>query len=776
MSSTTVTIKTQFGGDIRRFTFDEAKIAVGSSLFGVIHSTISSAYHLAGRSFTITYIDEEGDACCVGGDEETREAIRFAGDHSRVLKLNVVLSEKDTAAPVTPRVAPAVAAAVPVLSIEPSTPKFAVPLSTPSSVSSLEVKKQEIIRPKVTFVSDVTIKDGSIQVAGSTIVKEWTIKLIGTAGQRVYLYRASDIVDGNTTVIGNGKAAAATLSTGGSASETTCISIPIIVPTISGHHKLEYQLLNEDGKVVDGDYKLCCDIIVKPEISASFVADITVPDGSDIQANSTILKKWSIRNDGTLQWPIGSLLMHNDGSVIPSELFTNECKGVTVPSAKPNEIVEIGVHFTAPSTSGRHHGEWHLVQPDGVTKFGNDYALWTQINVPIPTLTQNDIISSLPKWMESSEVRATVEKLRPTPSTTTASTSTTSVATTSTSTSTSSSSSGLKPSEIIHEGIICDGCGMNPIRGLRFKCGSCADFDFCSSCEAKGGHNPDHMFIKAKLPLIRQTSNNGRRTAESKATISNNWRAPTPTPATATVTAVATPAPAPAVSKPAVAVTPKSKKPSPPRSQFQADLTLPDGSQVQTGSVVTKRWALTNIGDEVWPEGTKLMFVGGALAPAAPSSNEPQSLSAVPLALPSQTVEVWARVQVPSTPGRHTGYYRLATKEDKRFGHRLWLDIVAVAQPVVTTTAPVPTATATATKLEVKAAAVTTPAVTVVAATPATPAAVALAKPSVVSKYAAELAQLKELGYRDEEMLNELLQAAGGRVQQVVDWLVTPIV
>jgi hypothetical protein len=76
-------------------------------------------------------------------------------------------------------------------------------------------------------------------------------------------------------------------------------------------------------------------------------------------------------------------------------------------------------------------------------------------------------------------------------------------------TASSTSSSSSSGCEIIHEGIFCDGCDMNPIRGLRFKCGSCADFDFCSSCPAKGGHNSDHMFIKAKLPLI-QTSNNGR--------------------------------------------------------------------------------------------------------------------------------------------------------------------------------------------------------------------------------------------------------------------------
>lgn len=731
-----VTIKTQYGGDIRRFTFDEAKQAANGSLFGSIHSTIASAYHLGGRSFTITYVDEEGDACCVGGDEETREAIRFAGDHGRVLKLNVVVADAAVSVS-TPRVAPAVATpAVPVLSIDAATPKGAAAAPATPSPSVLEVKK-EIARPKCVYAGDATIADGSIQKAGATIVKEWSVKLLGDAGQKVYLIPndAKDISKAISMYV-----------TGGSAADTTRIITSIVVPATNGTHKYEYRLVTSDGQPIDGDCQLWCEFIVKPEISAAFVADVTLPDGSEVAANSTILKKWSIRNDGTLQWPIGSLLIHNDGAVISSPLFANECKGVSVPAAKPDEIVEIGVHFTAPATSGRHHGEWHLVQPDG-TKFANDYALWTQINVGVPSLTSNEVITSLPKWMADPEVRAAIEKLRPSPSTSTASTSTSS--------SSGSASAPLPPSEIIHEGITCDGCGMSPIRGLRFKCGNCADFDFCSGCEARGDHNQDHVFIKAKLPLVRQSSGI-RRGNESKAS-SSNWRVPV-TPAVAVAAPIAAPQ----------KVVPK--KVSPPRSAFQADLTLPDGSQVTCGTDVTKRWSLTNVGDEAWPEGSKLMFVGGALHPAARSD----ALSAVPLAAAGRSVEVWAHVRVPATPGRHTGYYRLATADGKRFGHRLWIDIVAVAQPVGTTPTPVVTVTA-ATPTE-KAAA---PVVASVAATTATPAvAPATAAPVVVvaSKYPVELAQLKELGYKDEEMLNELLQAAGGRVQQVVDWLVNPIV
>ncbi|KAK5650580.1 hypothetical protein RI129_001609 [Pyrocoelia pectoralis] len=33
-----------------------------------------------------------------------------------------------------------------------------------------------------------------------------------------------------------------------------------------------------------------------------------------------------------------------------------------------------------------------------------------------------------------------------------------------------------------HEGVICNGCGLTPIKGVRFKCKVCNNFDFCENC------------------------------------------------------------------------------------------------------------------------------------------------------------------------------------------------------------------------------------------------------------------------------------------------------
>jgi len=56
---------------------------------------------------------------------------------------------------------------------------------------------------------------------------------------------------------------------------------------------------------------------------------------------------------------------------------------------------------------------------------------------------------------------------------------------------------------VTHHNIVCDGCQMNPITGVRFKCSICPNYDLCESCEVKGVHETSHPFLKLKQPLNR---------------------------------------------------------------------------------------------------------------------------------------------------------------------------------------------------------------------------------------------------------------------------------
>ncbi|OCK79577.1 hypothetical protein K432DRAFT_382957 [Lepidopterella palustris CBS 459.81] len=53
---------------------------------------------------------------------------------------------------------------------------------------------------------------------------------------------------------------------------------------------------------------------------------------------------------------------------------------------------------------------------------------------------------------------------------------------------------------VIHRGVSCDGCDARPIRGIRWRCANCADFDLCSDCEATNSHTKTHIFYKIRIP------------------------------------------------------------------------------------------------------------------------------------------------------------------------------------------------------------------------------------------------------------------------------------
>lgn len=55
-----------------------------------------------------------------------------------------------------------------------------------------------------------------------------------------------------------------------------------------------------------------------------------------------------------------------------------------------------------------------------------------------------------------------------------------------------------KDGEVIHQKCECDGCGVFPIVGTRYKCSVCKNFDYCSVCEETKPH--DHAFLKIKTP------------------------------------------------------------------------------------------------------------------------------------------------------------------------------------------------------------------------------------------------------------------------------------
>ena len=118
---------------------------------------------------------------------------------------------------------------------------------------------------------------------------------------------------------------------------------------------------------------------------AEFVADVTIPDGSDIQAFDTFTKTWRLRNTGTCTWTSDYRVVfdHGDQMLAPD---SGPLSGGSVP---PGGTVDVSVLMEAPGTPGTYKGYWRLRDAGGVL-FGvgpsGNVAVWVEI----------DSISSLP--------------------------------------------------------------------------------------------------------------------------------------------------------------------------------------------------------------------------------------------------------------------------------------------------------------------------------------------------------------------------------------------
>jgi hypothetical protein len=57
---------------------------------------------------------------------------------------------------------------------------------------------------------------------------------------------------------------------------------------------------------------------------------------------------------------------------------------------------------------------------------------------------------------------------------------------------------------VIHWNVICDGCNQKPLRGPRFKCLDCPNYDLCEKCkETAGPHqHAEHKFSRIEKPIL----------------------------------------------------------------------------------------------------------------------------------------------------------------------------------------------------------------------------------------------------------------------------------
>jgi len=220
----------------------------------------------------------------------------------------------------------------------------------------------------------------------------------------------------------------------------------------------------------------------------------------------------------------------------------------------------------------------------------------------------------------------------------------------------------------IHYNIICDGCGMDPIQGARYKCAICPDYDLCSTCEAKGEHPEEHALVKLKVPT--KVDVRAERAVDSPPSGAQGCSFRTMRGRCRSEFLRCAQAAQAAKEKESA----KDSKSSSPRpvANFVRDVNLPDGALVIPGNSLIKSWEFINPSATSWPEGSKLVFTQGNRELLGDVEEFPS-----PLAAPGQKVEVSCPIQVPSKSGRYQATFQLHDKDRVPFeGHRCWVELV----------------------------------------------------------------------------------------------------
>lgn len=96
-----------------------------------------------------------------------------------------------------------------------------------------------------------------------------------------------------------------------------------------------------------------------PMPNIQFVADVTIPDDTRLQAGSTFVKTWRLKNTGNVAWGNKYQLVFADGSPMTQQTAQ------PLPNVLPGQEANISIRFTVPSKPGVYFSDWRLQDAQG---------------------------------------------------------------------------------------------------------------------------------------------------------------------------------------------------------------------------------------------------------------------------------------------------------------------------------------------------------------------------------------------------------------------------
>jgi len=112
--------------------------------------------------------------------------------------------------------------------------------------------------------------------------------------------------------------------------------------------------------------------------SASFVADVTVPDNTNFKQNTAFVKTWRIKNIGTCNWTTSYTLFYANGNQMNSPATTPFA--VTAPGG----TMDLSVNLTSPASDGSYTAKYELHDANG-KPFSIDGGRYVWVTITVGT-------------------------------------------------------------------------------------------------------------------------------------------------------------------------------------------------------------------------------------------------------------------------------------------------------------------------------------------------------------------------------------------------------
>ncbi len=448
---------------------------------------------------------------------------------------------------------------------------------------------------------------------------------------------------------------------------------------------------------------------------AQFVADVTIPDKTTFQPNTTFKKTWRLRNIGSCAWN-NVTMVFDSGAQMGTTAAVSVTNGIA-----PGQTVDVSVDLTAPNAPGHYIGYWKFKSEQGAI-FGigvnANKSWWVEINVAgAPTTNVAfDFTARAAEATWSSGAGGlsfpgtdgdakgfVIRKDKP------------------------KFESGVElpqPGLLFAPQNLTNGFiqgRFSPFRvesgdrfqtrvGCEFGATACyvayrLDYEagntirtFWSFRERYEGLTYDASIdlsplagqeVRFILYISAYGSPVGDRALWGNPVIVRKGSVPPPPTVTGTPpTSTPTRTPAPIT----VTVPPSACD----RVQFVADVTVPDGTTFVPGSTFTKTWRLKNVGSCAWTTSYQLVFFSGEQMGAPASALFPRGVDV------GQTIDISVNMTAPLAAGAYRGYWMFKNASGALFGigsqaNKPWWVDIRVSGPTVTPGGPSKTPTPTPT-------------------------------------------------------------------------------